>query len=451
MQNLEFGQQAMMVSRISNESAGKGLVTAEISYQKCYGIEGSLRLLFRAEALKYRVARLEGDVALATPFGWQIFGYLLLSILLAVLTLLVSGNYSRVEIVGGQLVPDKGIAVAVPTRPGVLSQLLVKEGQQIDKGAVLANVIVAETQASGQSAQSQIAGSLQNQDRRLLDQSVALNSASVAERARLSAQINGLQQELLNIAEQITVQRSLVSSAQKELDQAQGVAARGFISRRDMLLREEQLAVRQQQLSGLGQTRASKLAQLQDSQQAILQTTAQAAAQAATLNASREQLTRQQVDVSAAGGYSLAAPTSGTVTAITAKTGQVVGPNAPLLSIIPAGSKLRAEVLIPTSMIGFVRVGQEVKVAIDAFPYQQYGTIKGRIASLPGAPSFSPDAKGNAQPVYLAVTEIDQPYIMAFGKKQPLLSGMTLSARITTRKQSLWEWLFEPLYAVGRR
>jgi membrane fusion protein len=32
-----------------------------------------------------------------------------------------------------------------------------------------------------------------------------------------------------------------------------------------------------------------------------------------------------------------------------------------------------------------------------------------------------------------------------------LLSGMTLSARITTRKQSLLEWLFEPLYAVGRR
>lgn len=339
----------------------------------------------------------------------------------------------------------------MPTRSGVLSQLLVKEGQTINEGAVLANIIVGETQASGQSASSQIAGSLQIQDNRLLDQSVALNSASVAERGRLSAQITGLQQELRNIAEQVTVQKALVASAQKELDQAQEVAARGFISRRDMLLREEQLAVRRQQLSGLEQSRASKNAQLEDSRQAIAQTAAQAAAQSATLNASREQLSRQKVDVSAAGGYSLAAPASGTVTAITAKTGQAVGPNAPLLSIIPTGSKLRAELPIPASMIGFVRVGQEVKLAIDAFPYQQYGTIKAQITSLPSAPMFSRDDKGNAQPVYLAIVHIDKPYIMAFGKKQPLLSGMTLSARITTRKQSLWEWLFDPLYAVGRR
>lgn len=410
-----------------------------------------MRPLFRAEVLEHRAERLHGDVSLAIPFGWQAVGYLLLSILVTALIFLVSASYSRVETVAGQIVPDKGIAVAVPTRPGVLSQLLVKEGQAIIEGALLANIVVGETQASGQSAASQIAGSLQIQDSRLLDQSAALNSASIAERGRLSAQIIGLQQELRKIAEQITVQQALVARAQKELDQAQEVAARGFISRRDMLLREEQLAVRRQQLSGLEQSRASKNALLQDSRQAIQQTAAQAVAQSATLNASREQLARQQVDVSAAGGYSLAAPASGTVTAITAKTGQAVGPNAPLLSIIPTGSKLRAELPIPASMIGFVHVGQDVKLAIDAFPYQQYGTIKAKITSLPAAPIFSRDDKGNAQPVYLAVVQIDQPFVMAFGKKQLLLSGMTLSARITTRKQSLWEWLFEPLYAVSRR
>jgi membrane fusion protein len=40
---------------------------------------------------------------------------------------------------------------------------------------------------------------------------------------------------------------------------------------------------------------------------------------------------------------------------------------------------------------------------------------------------------------------------MAFRRKQSLLAGMTLSARIVTRKQTLLEWLFEPIYAVNRR
>ena len=160
-----------------------------------------MRPLFRTEVLENRAERLHGDVSLAIPLGWQALGYLLLSILLTTLIFLVSASYSRVETVAGQIVPDKGIAVAVPTRSGVLSQLLVKEGQTINEGAVLANIIVGETQASGQSASSQIAGSLQIQDNRLLDQSVALNSASVAERGRLSAQITGLQQELRNHVE----------------------------------------------------------------------------------------------------------------------------------------------------------------------------------------------------------------------------------------------------------
>jgi membrane fusion protein len=218
-----------------------------------------------------------------------------------------------------------------------------------------------------------------------------------------------------------------------------------------MLIREEQLANRKQQLSQLEQTRASKTAQLEDARRAIGQTAAQAQAQSANLKATRAELSRQQVDVSVASGYVLTAPASGMATAITVKAGQSVGPSTPLLSIIPKGSKLRAELPIPATMIGFVRIGQEVKLSIDAFPYQQFGTIKARISSIPGAPISTADAKGNPVPVYITIAEIEAPYIMAFGKKQPLLSGMTLSARITTRKQSLFEWLFEPLYAVGRR
>jgi membrane fusion protein len=401
--------------------------------------------------MEHRADRLHGDVNLAIPVRWQAIGYLLLAMLIVALIFMFSSSYARVETVSGLIVPDKGIAVAVPTRPGIVTQLLVKEGQAVEQGASLAHISSGETMASGQTAPAQVAASLQTQDARLLDQSNALAAASLAEQSRMSVQMVGLEQELRNIAEQIVVQQSLVASAQKELDSAQVVAARGFISRRDMLIREEQLANRKQQLSQLEQSRASKTAQLEDSRRAVGQTAAQAQAQSANFKATRAELARQQIDVSVAGGYVLTAPASGMATAITVKAGQSVGPSTPLLSIIPKGSKLRAELPIPATMIGFVRMGQEVKLSIDAFPYQQFGTIKARISSIPGAPISTADAKGNPVPVYIAIAEIDAPYIMAFGKKQPLLSGMTLSARITTRKQSLFEWLFEPLYAVGRR
>jgi membrane fusion protein len=407
--------------------------------------------LFRKEVLERRADKLYGDLNLAIPLRWHAVGFLLLTILVTTLIFLFSATYARVEMVSGLIVPDKGIAVAVATRPGIVTQLLVKEGQAVERGEALAHISSGETLTSGQNAPGQITASLQTQDARLLDQSIALAGASLAEQSKLSAQMSGVRQELRSLGEQIVVQRSLVSSAQKELELALGVATRGFISRRDMLVREEQLATRRQQLSQLEQSRASKISQLEETRRAIVQTAAQAKAQSANSKATREELARQQVDVSVTGGYVVVAPINGVATAITAKVGQAVGPTTPVLAIVPKGSKLRVELSIPTTMIGFVRKGQEVKLSIDAFPYQQFGTLKARITSIPGAPVPSSDAKSNAVPIYVAIAEMEAPYIMAFGKRQPLISGMTLSGRIITRKQSLFEWLFEPLYAVQSR
>ncbi len=407
--------------------------------------------LFRSEAIAFRAERLNGEINLALPLGWQAIGYLLLSMLLITAIFLFSASYARVETVSGQITPDKGIAVAVPTRAGVVSEIFVREGQAIAKGAPVARISSEETLSSGQSAQNSMSSSLAIQDARLFDQSSALETASRAERERLSVQISGLQVELASLADQMKVQNELVLSAQKELDQAQEVAARGFISRRDMLLREEQVAVRKQQLSQMEQSRAGKMAQRDEAKRAISQAAAQSNAQSANIEATRQELIRQNVNSDASGGYILTAPASGIATAITSKVGQPVGPSSPIVSIIPRGSAMRAELPIPATMIGFVQVGQEVSLSVDAYPYQQFGTVKARVTLVPAAAIAMPDGKGGAVPVYPIVAEIANPFIHAFGKKQLLLAGMTLSARITTRKQSLIEWLFEPLYAVRRR
>jgi membrane fusion protein len=47
--------------------------------------------------------------------------------------------------------------------------------------------------------------------------------------------------------------------------------------------------------------------------------------------------------------------------------------------------------------------------------------------------------------------KLAQSWVMAFGRRQPLVPGMTLTARIITERQNLFQWLFEPLFAVQRR
>ena len=133
------------------------------------------------------------------------------------------------------------------------------------------------------------------------------------------------------------------------------------------------------------------------------------------------------------------------------RSGQRVGLQNQIMAVIPKGARLRAELLGPTQAIGFVKRGQDVRLAVDAFPYQRFGTVTGKIATVASSPISQTLPNGAVVSAYPVVVEIDKPEVIAFGRREKLVPGMTLTARIVTEKQSLIEWLFEPLFAVRRR
>jgi multidrug efflux pump subunit AcrA (membrane-fusion protein) len=150
-------------------------------------------------------------------------------------------------------------------------------------------------------------------------------------------------------------------------------------------------------------------------------------------------------------GAVLTAPYPGVVTAVTASPGQQAEPGQPLMVVVPDGAIPRAELYVPTRAAGFLAAGQEVRLAVDAFPYQQFGTRTARIAAISRVAVPRRMADGRSVPVYLVTADLDRPWFAAFGRRRALLPGMTLTARIVTERQSLAEWLFEPLFAARGR
>lgn len=121
------------------------------------------------------------------------------------------------------------------------------------------------------------------------------------------------------------------------------------------------------------------------------------------------------------------------------------------MSVVPADSTLQAQLAVPSAAIGFVEPGMEVRLAIDAFPYARFGTVKGRVFSVASTAIAQPGPNGTTSAVYPVTVTIQQNTIAAYGKQARLVSGMTLNARIVTERQSLLQWLFDPLFAVRKR
>lgn len=407
--------------------------------------------LFRAEVFQQKKDRLSGSVSIAVPLAWQVIGLLIFGSLAVAITFLSLATYSRVETVTGAIVPDKGIAAIIPTRPGTIDEIMVNDGERVGKGTTLVAIRAEEDSASGLSAAALTEQAIAQQDASLLAQQAAAARVAAAQQGQLLTQASGLRAEIEQLQSQIVLQQSLVASARSDLEKAQGVAERGFISRADLQAREDTLLSRQQQLSQLQQSLTARRATLSQLSSNAASISAQAQSETANIAAARAQVAQQAAGNAGARSYALTAPLAGTVTALTMRSGQRVGAQTQIMAIIPSNARLRAELLVPTQAIGFVKRGQEVRLAIDAFPYQRFGTIKGTIITVASSPVSQTLPNGSVVSAYPVVVDIADPRIVAFGRTERLVPGMTLTARIITEKQSLIEWLFEPLFAVRKR
>lgn len=403
--------------------------------------------IFRSEVVVARSERLAGAVNLAPPVTWQAIGYLLLIAVLMVGCFIATATYSRVTKVDGTIVLDTGVAALVPSRSGVVTSVEVLEGQHVQAHAPIFRIKSEDDLRSGGTAADRVGTSLQQQDDHLTRQASLLLIGAEADRMRLVSQINGAKAELSDLVSQLTDQQRLVDAASADYANALIVAQRGFVSGKDLSDRQTTVISRRQQLSQLRQAISAKRAELEGAERSISQSRALAQAQVASSDSSRAALKQQIAQNEQSRGYVITAPVEGMITALTARLGQPVRPDQTLGMVVPDRSTVRAELYVPSAAVGFVDVGQEVRLALDAFPFERFGTLKARIVATSAASSIRSSPPGST-PVYLVTAVVDRSSMSAFGHRRALLPGMTLSARIITERRSLIRWLFEPIFAV---
>jgi hemolysin D len=161
----------------------------------------------------------------------------------------------------------------------------------------------------------------------------------------------------------------------------------------------------------------------------------------------------------------LYAPIDGIVQQLSVTTfGQVVGAGQQLATVTPTDGALQVEALVANMDIGFVRVGQEVAVKLDAFPFTRFGALHGKVVAIAAAavdeqqakrslanattPGNAPDsaAPGQAQSFVFPVTvAIDETAMRVDGATIPLTPGMTATVDIKTESRRVIDYLLSPL------
>lgn len=148
---------------------------------------------------------------------------------------------------------------------------------------------------------------------------------------------------------------------------------------------------------------------------------------------------------------SLVAPSDAVVLEIAKRSiGSVVREAEPLFTLVPLDAPVEVEAQIESNDVGEVKLGDEVKIKIDAFPFQKHGTLLGQVHTI-SEDAFAREpnqmrAGQQSDAYYMTRIQLDDGVTLQdVGKKFRLLPGLTLSAEIVVGKRRIISYFLYPL------
>jgi len=360
---------------------------------------------------------------------------------IALVSFFTWANFSEIDQITrapGSVIPSSNIQLIQSKDGGVLQQLPVSVGEVVDRGQIIAQFETTNAEADHQEAKAQVA---------------ALSAAM----SRLTAELFGTTPEFSPLAkefphfvrsqkllfdrrqsaksEEIANLNSILALVREEIQMNEPLIARGDVSKTEILRlqREEAELVAQ---------RGKVTNDYFQSTQAEYNETEEEFERVSQLLIQR----KKQLE-----GTTLTAPVKGIVKSIRLTTvGGVIRPGEDVLEIVPLEDDLLIEAKVAPQDIGFLKVGLDVSVKIEAYDYTIYGDLDG-VLSYISADTLEENTQRGDVPFYRV-------HIRTQGRKfsgRPdadlqILPGMTATVEVKTGKNTVLSYLIKPIVKTLR-
>lgn len=320
---------------------------------------------------------------------------------------------------------------------GILAELMVKEGDVVMQGDMLARLHTTQFQTSVDDLQDQIA-------------------ALEIRRTRLEAELAGADDFNVPVAlsarlpEMVASERALLVARQSDyMSRKQG--ARQVMDQAASELRLMENMLVKEVVALIEVTRARKahadaknrydevVTQTElERAEAYSETLKELATLKQNLKSSLDQLNRTI----------LRSPMHGVVNNLNVTTiGGVVRPGEEILQIIPMDEELFVEAQVRPEDIANIRRGQEATIKLSAYDYTIYGTLKGRVDFI-SADTFKDDRVREAEqdPHYKVTLRVDMGALTDRQAQIEIRPGMQAQVELHTGQRTVLQYLMKPLY-----
>jgi adhesin transport system membrane fusion protein len=358
--------------------------------------------------------------------------YLLCAVVTAAITWSALAKVDEITRSDGRIVPDGREQVIASLDAGILRELKVREGQEVQAGQELAYLDPTRVEAQQAEGQAKL---------------LALKAAA----ARLEAEANGRAavrwpadvdpkaRYAVAEAESFEARKRLLEEAVGAINRSLGMISKELKLAQDMsrsgLMSDVEVMRLNRQVNEIQQQRAERLSRYrQEASQELVRVQSEMAQLDEQMVVRQDALTRTV----------LKSPVHGVVKSVKAGTiGGVVGSGAPILEISPIGPKVLVEARIKPKDIGFVRLGQTAEVKLAGYDFNTYGGLEGKVSYISPDAVTEGDKSGDGH--YRVIVTAERNNLQYKGEKLPVIPGMTSVVEIKTGERSVLSYMLRPM------
>ncbi|HON58056.1 MAG TPA: HlyD family type I secretion periplasmic adaptor subunit [Smithella sp.] len=372
----------------------------------------------------------------------------------------------------GKVVPSSHVQIIQNLEGGIVSEILVNEGDEVKKDQVLLRIDATRFAASFEENRATYLSNKAKAARLkaeatgtplVIPEDVLKERPDIAERERqlfesrrleISSsteikrqQINQRTQELMEMEAKLAELIRTYELLQKEISMIKPLVKKGAASDVEVLQLERQASQMQGEIERIRHGIPLAKSKLEESKVALREMSLnyrnksnteynevvrELDEKASTATALKDRLDRTAVR----------SPVDGVVNRLMVRTvGGVIQPGMELAEIVPRHGNLVVEAKIKPSDIAFLRPGQKAKIKFTAYDYTIYGALDAELEHV-GADSITDD-KGNSY--FLVRLRTKKNYLGSEKNPLPIMPGMITTVDILTGKKTVLSYLLKPV------
>lgn len=370
-------------------------------------------------------------------FGTKFFIFLIFAMLFIVIVpFIIWSSYATIDQIShasGSVIASSKTQEIQSAIDGVISDVLVKEGQKIKKGNTIITLERSQNAAAFEAANAKVASYKATIAR--LESEVYSKPLVFSEMTQKYPEFVKTQKELFikrqqALNDEVSTLNQMLKLSQEELKLNLPLIENGDIGYAEIIKIKKQIA----EINGQVTNKKNKY--FQDSQAELTKMNEELSTKEQELADKTVTLERSEINAS------MDAIVKNIV--ITTK-GAKVRPGDVILELVPVDDRLIIEAKLSPSDISFIKVGQNAAVKLDAYDYSIYGIFNGKVAYI--SPDTLKEKTSEGEKLYFRVQiELNQQQIMSkIGKEINLTPGMTAQIDIITGDRSVLTYLTKPI------